>query len=894
MAAGDEVLDTIEPTAGKTMPPAARGVDDALLSVGAAASPLPPPSPLPLSAAPMLKTGLSQLDTLVPNLETPSLEPLSAAAPPSAPPQVSGPVTPALIVQAGLPQQEAADWAALANWMTAGEAHDFGQLYGTEKFTDFSAHPADKGWSGGVGPDGRPTHAAGLFQDEPDTWHKIAQQYGVRDFSATSQVSGNLRFAADLYKQRTGRSLLADFKAGNTASIASQLHDQWPSLDGGQAAGGSEAVDRRYVQVQMEGIDRISKQIDKLAEEASREPAGSAERHEKLRRAMDHSEELQRRYEKLSEKPPQPMSPLQAAGEMTPLMVALVTLAGTFTRQPALGAMNALGSALGALKQGNDENYKHAVDLWSKQTDHAAKAFSLQNEEIDTIMRDQQLSEKERQDRLQNSFRVLGLKSDLELAKTNAWDKIYKRQEDRKKLAADLEEKAALTKEHLARASQLAAGGTQPTMVEYQKAKAAFVAQNNREPSEVEDKQLFEEAIAKTRGASGGRRGTEQGYIDDALQAKAEERGVSLESLTAGERRDATRQAHQEWAQASSEGRAAGSSSPFNVALRANVTDFVARNKTQPTDEQYQQIVEKTISEVKGQGHVGTEQGYINTALQERAAQKGIPIDQLSASDRREVVEQAHGKWAQVAAEGRAAGAPETAYRKAIEAQMSAAKRARGESGALNEAEKAQAAKEAATFKHKQVGITGNLQVHLQQEQLQYAEGLNTVNDIMELMDKHGMIAGLGGRILRGKELISDILGFGGSDYYDFARKIEMLQNWANGLLQQRASGRQLSAQENRIADIVPGLGLGQPADRVYPAMLDLQKIFTDMFMLRDQQLKGQVPTFTPPIAAGGTGVLGPSRDGGVPTSTTGSPTPPPSGVRTTIAPGFELYPEAR
>ncbi len=803
MAAADDPLQYIEPPTGKVMQPtaASAGVDDALMSVSAAQ--IPPKESPAATALPAAEKPIPAV-TSVPrgtNGIVPAGAPSAAtAAQEQSQLNVAGPVTPALVIQAGLPKEEAADWAALANWMTAGEAHDFGQLYGTEKFTDFSAHPADKGWSGGVGPDGRPTHPAGLFQDQPDTWHKIAQTYGLRDFGATSQVSGNLRYATDLYKQRTGRSLLADFKAGNTASISSVLHDQWPSLGGGGgSAGGSSGADPafdKYRQIQQAGIDRLSVQIDKLAEAASREPPGSDERHEMLRRAMEHSELLAKRYEKLSEAPPKPMSPFEAAGEMTPLLIGLITLAGTFTRQPALGAINALGSALGALKQGNDENYKNAVDLWSKQTDHAAKAFGMQNEEIDVILRDRQISEKERQDKLQNAFRVLGLQRDLELAKGNMWETVYKRQDDRKKLQADLDEKKALTAEHFARAKQLNMGGTNPFMVTLNSKLTSL----GHDPSAAEYDKAVEDTLAETK-VKGIAPGSDADLTEHALAAEAKRRNMSVKELS------------------------------------------------EKLPDVYEEVANKALA-----------------------------------------------RRAEAIAGGRAAGAPAATYVRAIEAQMSAEKRARGEDGKLTEAEHTKALQEGATFTHRQTGLTGNLRAHIQDEQLQYAEGLNTINEIMELLDKHGAIAGLGGKLLRGVELAQNIVGVGSADYYDFMRKIEMLQNWANSLLQQKAAGRMLSAQENRIMDIVPGIGLGQPAARVYPAMLDLQKIFSDMFMLRDQQLKGQVPVFTPPIAAGGTGVLGTPQPG---TSTAPRPSSnaaaPPPGVMTTVAPGLsDLYPEAR
>jgi muramidase (phage lysozyme) len=708
---------------------------------------------------------------------------------------VAGPVTPQLVVQAGFPAQEADGWASLANWMTAGEAHSFNTLYGGDQFTDFSAHPKDKGWSGGIGPTGKDTSAAGLFQDEQGTWHIIQQKYGLRDFSATSQVSGNLRFAAELYQQRTGRSLLADFKAGNTASISATLQDQWPSLGSGGSSGG-EAADpafRKYQEMQRAGMGDIRSKLDALLADMSKEAPGSEEQHRMMRLALQHSEDLQKRFEKLSEAPPKPMSPFEAAGELTPLLIGLVSMGGMFTRRPALGAINALGSALGALKQGNDENYKQAVDLWKSQSDLASKAFDMEAKSLEIIAKDREMTERDRQAKYQNMLRVLGLQTDLRMAEANQWKELYERNDTRQEKADKHKEAVAKAALDFARARQLDAGG----------------------------------------------------------------------------------------------------STQFGTALRANINKFVEDNGRQPDATENDQIVERTVNEVKGKGRQGTEQGYIDDALQARADEKGVPVDKLSAADKRDATRTAHEEWSQAGAAGRAEGSPEATYRKAIEAQMSAAKRARGEDGALSEAEKADAAKQAATFKHQQVGLTGNLRAHIQDEQLQYSEGLNTITDIMDLMDRHGMIAGLGGRIMRGKELIGDILGFGGSDYYDFQRKIEMLQNWANGLLQQKAAGRQLSVQENRITDIVPGLSLGQPVDRVYPAMLDLQKIFTDMFMLRDQQLKGQVPVFTPPIAAGGTGVMG-APTSAAPMAAGNAPAPSP-GVTTTVAPGLSgLYPEAR
>jgi muramidase (phage lysozyme) len=677
--------------------------------------------------------------------------------------------------------------------MTAGEAHDFGQLYGTEKFTDFSAHPKDKGWSGGIGPDGRPTSAAGLFQDEQGTWHIIQQKYGLRDFSATSQVGGNLRFAADLYHERTGRSLLADFKAGNTTSIAATLHDQWPSLGGGgsSAADASDPAFQQYRKVQQAGIDRLSKMIDRLGEEASRDPAGSAERHEKLRRMMEHSEELQHKYEKLNEAPPRPMSPFEAAGEMTPLLIGLVTLAGAFTRRPALGAINALGSALGGLKQGNDEQYKNAVDLWSKQTDHAAKAFGMQNDEIDAIMRDQQMEERERQNKLTNAFRVLGLERDVELAKGNMWETIYKRQDDRRKLAADLDEKAAMTKEHLSRAHQLDAGG----------------------------------------------------------------------------------------------------STQFGVALRANINKFVEDNQRQPTAAENDQIVGRTINEVKGKGRQGTEQGYIDDALKAEADKRQTTVDQLPADVRRDVTSQAHQDWSQSGQAGRTAGSAVGQARHDVEKLFQAQNTAAGKPAELTPEQKVQVDQQVATFSH-QAKVSGNKEIDLQKHVDQLGYSMQTINDTFKLMDQYGMIAGVGGALLRPAEAVGNVLGtYGDTARGEFQSHLEYLRMTGARLLA-NTMGRPLSGEEKRIDTIIRGLNLGDTTARTYESLNELMQLYTDM---RRQTLSQINRTWQPIPVPESPGTHSPYVPGRAPTGEAGGGAAAPgAGPATVATPGFDAYPDAR
>jgi hypothetical protein len=61
-------------------------------------------------------------------------------------------------------------------------------LFGGTYFSDYSQFPQ---WAGVIY-QGRPTHAAGAYQDEPATWTEIAAATGLTDFTPPSQDIGNL------------------------------------------------------------------------------------------------------------------------------------------------------------------------------------------------------------------------------------------------------------------------------------------------------------------------------------------------------------------------------------------------------------------------------------------------------------------------------------------------------------------------------------------------------------------------------------------------------------------------------------------------------------------------------------------------------------------------------
>jgi hypothetical protein len=348
-----------------------------------------------------------------------------------------GAVTADLAVRSGFPKETAADWASLANYITKGEHKSqgtgaFTELYNGKPWEGANTnHPYVLGWQGDRGPTGDRTTAYGYFQDEVDTWTKtIVPQFlnGDTRMTPENQVKGNLLLAAQAYKTHTGHDLLADFKAGQFASIDNVLHSLWPTL--GQGSAGQARSDEAFANMQrtnQEAIDAGRVRMTELEKIIRASDPASEEMHKRLHEAMDESDRLAKQYQQLSTKMPTSRTPMEAASGITPLLTFLVAMGGFATRRPGLGAINAMSGALQGLKEGNDAQFANNVDLWKTQTNMAHTAFEMQNQGIQNIVQDMTLTDAEKQHKLTDYFRLWQMDQDLRLAQSNQWKEVYER-----------------------------------------------------------------------------------------------------------------------------------------------------------------------------------------------------------------------------------------------------------------------------------------------------------------------------------------------------------------------------------------------------------------------------------------------------------------------------------
>lgn len=108
--------------------------------------------------------------------------------------------------------------------IASGEAQQYNTLYGGGTFQGYADHPRQSF----IGPTGKPTSAAGLYQFEQGTWDEQKRKLKLPDFTPASQDAAAWALAQSRYRAATGKDLVNEWRNGNTNLDA--LAPTWPSL----------------------------------------------------------------------------------------------------------------------------------------------------------------------------------------------------------------------------------------------------------------------------------------------------------------------------------------------------------------------------------------------------------------------------------------------------------------------------------------------------------------------------------------------------------------------------------------------------------------------------------------------------------------------------------------
>lgn len=133
------------------------------------------------------------------------------------------------------------------------------------------------------------------------------------------------------------------------------------------------------------------------------------------------------------------------------------------------------------------------------------------------------------------------------------------------------------------------------------------------------------------------------------------------------------------------------------------------------------------------------------------------------------------------------------------------------------------------------------------------------IDKVEALLKKHNAMTGLGGKITRPGEVVSNWFGSNETDRAQFRRYIEELRELGPRLLQESKS-RPLASEEKRIAAIVPGLDAGDTTQNTARGLKELQDLFKTLRSGLELRRKGE---FQPEKPFGGAAPSKPAPSGG-------------------------------
>jgi hypothetical protein len=141
-------------------------------------------------------------------------------------------------------------------------------------------------------------------------------------------------------------------------------------------------------------------------------------------------------------------------------LASIIAMAGgLFSRRPLTAAHGAAGSAMEAMNTNNHEQFERAYTQWHDQTALVSQALSFQNQEINQIVENEKLTESERQEKLDNVFRLYGMQNQLDQAALGNWVQVYQMTNALQKAQVDLDKTRAQTEFYKSRTAQMGGMG---------------------------------------------------------------------------------------------------------------------------------------------------------------------------------------------------------------------------------------------------------------------------------------------------------------------------------------------------------------------------------------------------------------------------------------------------
>lgn len=134
--------------------------------------------------------------------------------------------------------------------------------------------------------------------------------------------------------------------------------------------------------------------------------------------------------------------------------------------------------------------------------------------------------------------------------------------------------------------------------------------------------------------------------------------------------------------------------------------------------------------------------------------------------------------------------------------------------------------------------LTGNQRQKLEEHVDQFDNSLDRLDKVSNALDKYVGAAGVAGKALRAKEIVSNIFGSSDTDRVQFRRDIEYLQTMSHRLLTD-ASGRPLSSDAKKLDDVIGGLNMGDTTANTLRSLQEIKTLYNKMRGDTVSQLQG-------------------------------------------------------
>ncbi len=182
---------------------------------------------------------------------------------------------------------------------------------------------------------------------------------------------------------------------------------------------------QQYQQRSHTMLEQQRSDLNKLMEEALKEPPGSAERHKKLQESMDKSAALQDQFREIAQNPPtrKPTDFMSTFGSIAMLVAAI---GGRRSMQPATAALQAAAGVIEGVNANNDKEFDRAYKVWQTQSKLLESSIGMQSDTFKEILDDARLSDTERHTKLLEAFRLYDMRAGIDAVERGDLETAYK------------------------------------------------------------------------------------------------------------------------------------------------------------------------------------------------------------------------------------------------------------------------------------------------------------------------------------------------------------------------------------------------------------------------------------------------------------------------------------